>query len=103
MYKLINTNGGAVIGTTESPRFIYKKSTGCFVETNEANAQGVAYKGAAYNLFGREGVGVDGTVMLVEYDAGETVDAATELTAQQAQDRADIEYIAMEAGIDLES
>lgn len=101
MYKLINTNGGAVIGTTESPRFIYKKSTGCFVETNEANAQGVAYKGTPYNLFGRDGVGVDGTVMLVEYDAGETVDAATVLTAQQAQDRADIDFIAMETGVEL--
>lgn len=101
MYKLINTNGGAVIGTTESPRFIYKKSTGCFVETNEAEAQGIAFKGTPYNLFGREGVGADETVMLVEFDGGETADAATVLTAQQAQDRADIDFIAMETGVEL--
>ena len=73
MYKLINTNGGAEIGSTEKPRYIRKKSTGCYVQTSEAEAQGVAFKGAAYNIQGREGVGAEETVMLIEFDGGDAV------------------------------
>ena len=74
MYKLINTNGGAEIGVTEKPRYIIKKeSTGCFVERDEADAQGIVFKGTPYNLLGRDGVGAEETVMLIEFDGGEAV------------------------------
>lgn len=101
MYRIIKEKTGAEVGSTEKPIFIRKKSNGCYVQTSEAEAQGIAFKGTPYNLFGREGVGADETVMLVEFDGGETADAATVLTAQQAQDRADIDFIAMETGVEL--
>ena len=70
MYKIINTNDGTEIGSTERPRFIKKKSTGCYIQTDEQNAQGVAYDNIAYNLQGRDGIGADETVFLIEVDAG---------------------------------
>ena len=77
MYRIINSDGGAVIGCTEKPRFIIRKSTGCFIQTDEANAQGVAFRGVPYNLLGREGVGAETSAILVEFDGGEiTADTA---------------------------
>lgn len=99
MYRIIKEKTGAEIGNTEKPIFIRKKSNGCYVQTSEAKAQGIAFKGTPYNLFGREGVGADETAMLIEFDGG---DASTALSAQQAQDRADIDFIAMETGVELE-
>ena len=74
MFKIINTKDGTEIGSTETPRFIKKKSTGCYIQTDKQNAQGVAYKGTAYNLQGRDGIGADDTVLLIEYDAGTEAD-----------------------------
>ena len=73
MYRIINVSGGAEIGSTEKPRFIRRKSTGCYVQTTEDEAQGVAFRGTAYNLQGREGLGAGETVMLIEFDGGEAV------------------------------
>ena len=74
MYKIINTKDGTEIGSTETPRFIKKKSTGCYIQTDKQNAQGVAYKGTAYNLQGRDGIGADDTVFLIEIDGGVETD-----------------------------
>lgn len=71
MYRLINTNGGAEIGVTEKPRFIKESSTGVYIEAAEKEAEGVAYKGTAYNLQGRNGVGAEETTMLIEFDGGD--------------------------------
>ena len=71
MHRLINTNGGAEIGVTEKPRFIKKSSTGVYIEAGEQEAEGVAYKGTAYNLQGRTGVGAEETAMLIEFDGGD--------------------------------
>ena len=77
MYRIINSEGGVVIGNTEKPVYIYKKSTGCFVQTDEANAQGIAFKGTPYNLLGRDGVDAEVSVILVDFDGGEiTADTA---------------------------
>lgn len=73
MYRIIKEKTGAEVGSTEKPIFIRKKSNGCYVQTSEAEAQGIAFKGTPYNLFGREGVGADETVMLVEFDGGDAV------------------------------
>lgn len=70
MYRIINANGGVEIGSTEAPRFIRKNSAGCYVQTDEKNAQGIAYKGTPYNLQGREGVDAEDSVLLFEFDAG---------------------------------
>ena len=71
MYKIINIKDGSTVGSTEYPNFIKKKtSTGCYIAADEESAQGVAYQGTAYNIQGRDGVGADDTVFLIEYDAG---------------------------------
>ncbi|MBR1646163.1 MAG: hypothetical protein IJ685_05220 [Selenomonadaceae bacterium] len=82
MYKIINANGGAVIGRTETPRFIRKKiSTGCFVNAAEKDAQGIAFQSKPYNLQGRDGVGAEKTVILVEFDLGTIADKTDENSA----------------------
>lgn len=85
MYKIINTKNGAVIGCTETPLFIRKKnSTGCFIPATKDMAQGVAYLSTPYNLQGREGVGADDTVILVEVDAGTEADKTAATVAENS-------------------
>ena len=61
MYKIITHTGETHL--TEKPNFIRKHENGCFVLTDEATAEGVAYHGTPY-LF------ADGA-MVCEVDAGE--------------------------------
>ena len=61
MYKIITNTGETHL--TEKPNFIRKHENGCFVLTDEAMAEGVAYHGTPY-LF------ADGT-QVYEVDAGE--------------------------------
>lgn len=85
MYKIINTKDGSTVGSAEKLYFIKKKaSTGCYIATDEKSAQGVAYKGTAYNIQGRGGVGADDTVMLIEYDAGTIADENTAAIAENS-------------------
>lgn len=93
MYLIIKTDDGAVIGNTEKPIYIYKKSTGCFVIADEQNAQGVAYKGTSYNLRDREGVGADETVIVVEYDGGDDT-----MQAESASVVASIAFVTLAEG-----
>ena len=60
MYKIIMHTGETHL--TEKPNFIRKHSNGCFVLTDEATAEGVAYHGTPY-LF------ADGTICC-EVDKG---------------------------------
>ena len=85
MYKIINIKDGSTVGSTEKLYFIQKKeSTGCYVQTDEQNAQGVAYLGTAYNIQGRNGVGADDTVILIEYDAGTESDKNSAAIAENS-------------------
>lgn len=94
MYRLIKASGGAEIGVTEKPRFIKKSSAGIYIEADEKGAQGVAYKGTPYNLYGRSGVGAEETALLIEFDGGD-ISAA----AKSAGDTAAISFVALaEAG-----
>ena len=61
MYKIITHTGETHL--TEKPNFIRKHKNGCFVLTDEATAEGVAYHGTPY-LF------ADGA-QVHEVDAGE--------------------------------
>ena len=61
MYKIITHTGETHL--TEKPNFIRKHKNGCFVLTDEATAEGVAYNGTPY-LFS------DGA-QVHEVDAGE--------------------------------
>ena len=85
MYKIINVKDGSTFGSTEKPYFIKKKeSTGCYIATAEKSAQGVAYQGTAYNIQGRDGVGADDTVILIEYDAGTEADKNSATIAENS-------------------
>ena len=46
MYKIITHTGETHL--TEKPNFIRKHENGCFVLTDEATAEGVAYNGTPY-------------------------------------------------------
>ena len=46
MYKIITHTGETYL--TEKPNFIRKHENGCFVLTDEAMAEGVAYNGTPY-------------------------------------------------------
>lgn len=46
MYKIITHTGETYL--TEKPNFIRKHENGCFVLTDEATAEGVAYNGTPY-------------------------------------------------------
>ena len=46
MYKIITHTGETYL--TEKPNFIRKHKNGCFVMTDEATAEGVAYNGTPY-------------------------------------------------------
>ena len=82
MYKIIDTRDGAVIGTTDKPLFIRKKpSTGCYVSTVAEEAQGIAFQGTPYNLQGKDGVGAEKTVLVVEFDLGTIADKTDENSA----------------------
>ena len=60
MYKIITHTGETYL--TEKPNFIRKHENGCFVLTDEATAEGVAYSGTPY-LF------ADGAVC-IPFDSG---------------------------------
>lgn len=67
MYKIITHTGETHL--TEKPNFIRKHENGCFVLTDEATAEGVAYSGTPY-LF------ADGTVCS-SFDSGITIKTLT--------------------------
>ena len=87
MYKIINVADGTEVGKVEKPIYIkIKESSGARIRLKAdepiENAQGIAYKNAAYNLQGKDGVGADITVFLAEVDAGEQAsDNAAAITA----------------------
>ena len=85
MYKIIDTKDGAVIGSAERLLFIRKKpSTGCYISTTKEDAQGIAFQGTPYNLQGRDGVGAEDTVILVEVDAGTEADETAAALAENS-------------------
>ena len=67
MYKIITNTGETHL--TEKPNFIRKHKNGCFVLTDEATAEGVAYSGTPY-LF------ADGAVCIL-FDSGVTIKTLT--------------------------
>lgn len=86
MYRIINTDTGEIIGMVTTVNYIRRKAeTGAFVTANVNNAGGIAYKSIPYNLSGREGVGVDETVVLSEFDAAEFISELKE-TAEMLED-----------------
>lgn len=85
MYRIINTKDGAEIGSTETPRYITLSDNGSLIEVPQEEAQGVAFKGTAYNLLNTQGVGAEDTVLLSEYDAGDNAAETIKNTASIAE------------------
>ena len=72
MYQITDTERG-VIGYCDEPRYIkIKPSSGAFIQTTEAEAEGIAFLSTPYNLHNRppmkEGLR---TVIVNEKDGGE--------------------------------
>ena len=85
MYQLINSNTEKVIGWVDEPIYIkLKPETGVYIPAKVEDAQGVAFHSVAYNLSGRDGVGVEDTVVLVEVDKAMLMSQVPELQEQVA-------------------
>ena len=81
MYKIIMHTGETYL--IEKPNFIRKHENGCFVLTDEAEAEGVAYHGTPY-LFN------DG-VICCEFDGGAEIQTSQETEALTLEIAADHE------------
>ena len=81
MYKIITHTGETHL--TENPNFIRKHENGCFVLTDEATAEGIAYHGTPY-LF------KDGNIV-TDVDIGADLLAAQETEALTLELAADHE------------
>lgn len=74
MYRLIDTDNGAIIGLVSEPLYIrISPSNGSLVATEPRLAQGVAYKSTPYNLMGKDGVNAEKTVLVEELDITDLV------------------------------
>lgn len=91
MYKIITHTGETHL--TEKPNFIRKHENGCFVLTDEAAAEGVAYNGTPY-LF------ADGTVCS-PFDFGILLSTGTDATVLDVIE-SQATYTAMMTGTLLE-
>ena len=78
MYRITNTESGAVLGMTEAPNYIRKSENGCFILCPEPEASGIAFAGTVYHLLGREEMEGAETVALEETDAGVEITKSTE-------------------------
>lgn len=100
MYVIRSAEDGSVIGCTDKLVYIKRHPTnGSYVGASEADAEGIAYRSEPYALFGKEGVDAQ-AVVVNEDDAGHAIGT---VTRAEAQNRADIDFIAMETGVELES
>lgn len=101
MYRISRTTDGGLVGYTDDLRLIRRKF-GLYVTATPHTATGVSYHSTPYNLEGTEGVGASETVRVTTVETCEIANTTDKLTARQIKDRADIDYIAMEAGVDLD-
>ena len=69
MYEI--RKDGDVLALTEKPNYIRLHAEGFYALCGEAEAQGIAVNGTAYNLYGREPMEGCEEVMLLAADAGE--------------------------------
>ncbi len=91
MYKITKIDGTDV-GYTDSVIYIKIASNGCFIQTDNQNAIGVAYAGTPYNLFGHNEIpGVD-EVMVVEQDGGQKIGTVELMNADLTETAANLLY-----------
>lgn len=98
MFIIKNAETGKEIGRADKLVYIRKhKKNGSYVGATEEQAEGIAFRGTPYALFGKDGV--DGpAVVLMHADAGEAIG---DTIVAEAKNHADIAYIAMETSVEL--
>ena len=82
----------AVLALTEKPNYIYRHEEGFYALCDEAQAQGVAVNGTPYSLHGRPAIEGCETVILVETDAGCTLQRTEQTNSISLDMLADHEY-----------
>lgn len=72
MYRITKTDG-TELGMTDAPIYIKIGASGSFAPTDAMHAIGVAFQGEPYNLAGHEEIDGADTVVVTEYNGGETI------------------------------
>lgn len=91
MYRIITTDG-TELGITDSVLFIKRSAEGTFIEAPRGDATGIAFEGNPYNLLGHEDIAGVSTVILAE----------TSLAKVMREQKANLDYLAMMSGVDME-
>lgn len=79
MYEILNALTGEQVGYTMKPYFIKKNKNSIYVPTDEAEAEGIAYEGKVYNLYGKGNYEDLDTVSLLETDEGSLLNTISTL------------------------
>ncbi len=98
MYRVITTDG-AELGITDSVLFIKRSSEGTFIETDEADAVGIAFNGEPYNLPGHTEIQNAKTAVLVKTTLAQIL---LEQSTAANKLQANMDYLAMMAEVDLD-
>ena len=100
-------SSGEIVALTAKPRYVKRNETsGLFVETTQEEAEAISVNGTLYNVPG--GTAIEGApeATVREADASEYIFNnrvnTAQNTAAEEQNRADIDFIAMETGVELE-
>ena len=91
MYKITKIDG-ADVGYTDSVIYIKIASNGCFIQTDKADAIGVAYAGTPYNLFGHNEISDADEVMVIEQDSGQKIGTVELMNADLTETAANLLY-----------
>lgn len=91
MYKITKIDG-ADVGYTDSVIYIKIASNGCFIQTDKADAIGVAYAGTPYNLFGHKEISGADEVMVIEQDSGQKIGTVELMNADLTETAANLLY-----------
>jgi len=98
VYKIIKSDG-TELGVTDSVLFIKRSPEGTFIEADEAEAIGIAFKGEPYNLHGHDEIQNAKTVVLVKTTLAQIL---LEQNAAASKLQANMDYLAMMAEVDLD-
>lgn len=94
MYRIIKIDG-TELGITDSVNYIKIGASGDFATATKETAIGVAFESVPYNLNGHTEIeGADAVIV-------SAIDGGFYLNANAMQSRADIDFIAMETGVEL--
>lgn len=99
MYEIIKD--AQTIGMTERPNYIRQLPNGAYTLCDEPQAQGVAYEGVPYHLWGRPEMDGTESVALVTVDAGTMMFERLGEIAAKSDNLSDLQVIVMGALADM--